>query len=117
MPMSRKATDDQPGYTTFAIKPRWFVLAQTDGDPVEPEATPEWDRTLALTTLGVTEEPFAIMDGNTQGYAKGQNISISPLAALPHKTTFHELAHVVLGHTAEADFTDSELTPARPPRS
>jgi hypothetical protein len=35
------------------------------------------------------------------------------VAALPHKTRFHELAHVVLGHTsdAEAGVTDSELTP------
>src|SRR5205085_9867694 len=30
-----------------------------------------------------------------------------------HKTRLHELAHVVLGHTAEAEagLTDSELTP------
>jgi hypothetical protein len=35
------------------------------------------------------------------------------VAELPHKTRFHELAHVVLGHTAEADagLTDSEVTP------
>jgi hypothetical protein len=32
---------------------------------------------------------------------------------LPHKTRFHELAHVVLGHTSEAveGLTDSETTP------
>jgi antirestriction protein ArdC len=30
---------------------------------------------------------------------------------VPHKTTFHELAHVVLGHTAEGDFSDTEQTP------
>jgi hypothetical protein len=111
MPMSRRATEENPGYTTFAIKPRWFVLAQTDGDPVEPEATPEWNKTLALETLGITEQPFELMDGNTQGYAKDRSISISPLAVLPHKTTFHELAHVVLGHTLEASFDDSETTP------
>jgi antirestriction protein ArdC len=33
------------------------------------------------------------------------------VAQLPNKTRFHELAHVILGHTAEADFTDTELTP------
>jgi hypothetical protein len=38
-------------------------------------------------------------------------VAISPLAALPHKTLFHELAHVELGHTAEADFNDTEHTP------
>lgn len=30
---------------------------------------------------------------------------------MPHKTTFHELAHVQLGHTAEASFEDTETTP------
>jgi hypothetical protein len=30
---------------------------------------------------------------------------------MPHKTLFHELAHVVLGHTTESDFNDDELTP------
>jgi hypothetical protein len=35
------------------------------------------------------------------------------LAELPHKTRFHELAHVMLGHTSESDagFTDSDMTP------
>ena len=28
-----------------------------------------------------------------------------------HKTTFHELAHVLLGHTAEGEQADSEITP------
>jgi hypothetical protein len=38
---------------------------------------------------------------------------VSPLAELPHKTRFHELAHVILGHTAEGEtgLSDSELTP------
>lgn len=29
----------------------------------------------------------------------------------PHRTLFHELAHVVLGHTAESQMTDDERTP------
>jgi hypothetical protein len=33
------------------------------------------------------------------------------VAQLPHKTLFHEAAHVILGHTTEADFTDTERTP------
>jgi hypothetical protein len=35
------------------------------------------------------------------------------VAELPHKTRFHELAHVVLGHASEAEagLTDSEMTP------
>src|SRR5207248_1402316 len=44
-------------------------------------------------------------------YARGRSIAVSPLNPLPHKTTFHELAHILLGHTAEGDQNDGELTP------
>jgi antirestriction protein ArdC len=30
---------------------------------------------------------------------------------MPHKTLFHEIAHVELAHTVESDFKDSEVTP------
>jgi antirestriction protein ArdC len=33
------------------------------------------------------------------------------VAVLPHKTRFHELAHVVLGHTEEHAMHDDETTP------
>jgi Zn-dependent peptidase ImmA (M78 family) len=43
-----------------------------------------------------------MMNGNAQGYASpAKQIAINPVAALPHKTMFHELAHMVLGHTVE----------------
>ncbi len=29
------------------------------------------------------------------------NVAINPVAALPHKTLFHELAHVLLGHARD----------------
>lgn len=112
MPMTRKSKDNpDESFTTFAYKPRWFVLSQTDGEPIEPEAAPTWDRSKALSALGITEIPFDHVDGNTQGFARKRSIAISPLAVMPHKTTFHEMAHVMLGHTEEADFADTETTP------
>jgi hypothetical protein len=30
---------------------------------------------------------------------------------MPHKTRFHELAHILLGHTTEGEQNDGELTP------
>jgi len=45
------------------------------------------------------------------GFARGRSIAVSPLNPLPHKTTFHELAHVLLGHTAEGDQNDGDQTP------
>ena len=112
----RKQTDDDPEaepgtFTRFVYRPHWFVLAQTDGQPLEPVSLPAWDAARALEALDITEEPFTATDGNVQGYARQRAIAVSPLAALPHKTRFHELAHVVLGHTAEATQQDGELTP------
>ena len=111
-PISIKSKEDgETRIATFVYKPRWFVLSQTDGEPIEPEQAPAWDRQLALSTLAITETPFDLLDGNAQGCARKRSISISPLAVLPHKTTFHEIAHILLGHTAEADFSEGEDLP------
>lgn len=71
----------------------------------------EWNKERALAALGIEQIPFTHTNGNVQGYAKKSQVAISPLAELPHKTLFHEVAHVVLLHTAEADISDSEQTP------
>ncbi len=99
---------DAATFTRFIYRPRWFTLAQTDGEPFTAPDLPEWSKARALAALDITEEPFTSLNGNAQGYAKARTIAISPLAALPHKTTFHELAHVLLGHTAEAEQTDTD---------
>ena len=106
-----QTSEGEERFTRFVYKPRWFVLAQTEGEDVEPEPAPGWDKAAALAALDVSEVLFELPDGNTQGYAKGRAVAVSPLAALPHKTLFHELAQVVLGHTAEGPTHDGELTP------
>lgn len=100
-------------FTRFVYRPHWFVLSQTEGQDVQPLSIPAWDQTRALETLGIIEEPFTTTDGNCQGYARQRAIAVSPLAELPHKTRFHEVAHVVLGHTSESGdgLSDSERTP------
>jgi antirestriction protein ArdC len=114
MPVTVKGKDamgEDERFTRFIYRPRWFVLAQTEGQDVEPTLPPTWDKPKALETMNIAEIPFELLDGNTQGYAKGRSIAISPLAALPHKTLFHELAHVTLGHTVEGQTHDGEQTP------
>jgi hypothetical protein len=112
MPMNFKRKDDaNASFTIFAYKPRWFVLAQTEGAEQPAAELPAWSQRVALASLGITETPFELLNGNVQGYARQRAISVSPLAAIPHKTRFHELAHVLLGHTAEADFSDGETLP------
>jgi len=99
-------------FTLFTLKNRWFVLGQTEGQDFANEAvTPEWDKAKALEALNIVEVPFEYPSGNCQGYAKDNEIAINPVAALPHKTRFHEIAHVVLGHTKEHQLADDETTP------
>jgi antirestriction protein ArdC len=105
-------TDDEgKTITAFVYKPFWFVLSQTEGEPVEPPVIPDWDRAAALAALEVTEIPFDRLDGNCLWYAKGQQIAINPLNPLPHKTIFHEVAHIVLGHVTEGEIREGERPP------
>jgi hypothetical protein len=102
---------DEATFTRFIHKPHWFVLAQTDGASVPPSPSPGWDAALALQALGITEIPFAHVDGNCLGFARERSIAINPINPLPHKTRFHEIGHVLLGHTSQGDQADAETTP------
>jgi antirestriction protein ArdC len=99
--------------TRFTYKPHWFVLCQTDGGAFTPPPIPNWDERTALHTLVVDRVPFKHANGNVQGYASERQIAVSPIAELSHKTLFHELAHVLLGHTEELHHLvdDHERTP------
>ncbi len=115
MPITRKQreeeSDEEHTFTSFAYKPRWFVLSQTQGRELEPTTIPEWDSEKAIAALSIERVAFDKTDGNCQGFARKRQIAINPVAQLPYKTLFHELAHVILGHTTEADFADTETTP------
>ena len=102
----------------FVWKPRWFVLSQTqplDPESVQPLAAPvhnEWSADVALATLQICFMPFSSLDGKIQGMAQGRSIAVSPLAALPQKTFFHEMAHVVLS-LRQSPFRRATLTSSR----
>ena len=109
----KSESEDEPDatFTRFVYRNNWFVLAQTEGEPYTPPALPGWDRARAMTALEVTETPFTVTDGNCQGFARARSIAVSPIAAMPEKTMFHELAHVVFRHTAEGELSDNDRTP------
>jgi antirestriction protein ArdC len=121
MPITRKVRDEdsrdsdserhERPFTTFMHKPRWFVLSQTVGDEFIPPCLPEWNAQRALAALEIEQISFTLTDGNCQGYSRKRQIAINPVAQLPHKTLFHEAGHVVLGHTTEFEFADTERTP------
>jgi antirestriction protein ArdC len=103
--------DDPEVFTRFVYRPKWFVLAQTDGEPLAELQIPAWDADRALAALQVQEIPFDALNGNCLGFARDRSIAINPVNPMPHKTRFHELAHVLLGHTSEGAQQDGELTP------
>src|SRR5437870_10175575 len=121
MPITMKRTVKEQGtdgnesetevaFKRFVFRRNWFMLSQTDGAEYEMPAIPKWDRSRALGALGVQEIPFEMLNGNCQGYAKARQIAINPVAQHAAKTTFHELAHIILEHTSEA-VHDSETLP------
>jgi hypothetical protein len=97
--------------TVFTYKARWFVLDQTEGAPYIATEIPRWSEERALSVLKIKRVDFTHLDGNCQGFARARQVAVSPIAALPHKTLFHELAHVVLGHTEETALDDDDHTP------
>ena len=120
MPISRKVREEAPEsegesgerrFTSFMHKARWFAISQTVGYEFTPPRLPEWEAERALAALDIEQIAFTDTDGNCQGYARKRQIAINPVAQLPHKTLFHETAHVILSHTSEADFADTERTP------
>jgi antirestriction protein ArdC len=104
-------SETEIGFTRFVYRNNWFVLSQTDGDDFVPEPTPSWDATAALAKLEIERIPFALMNGNCQGYALKRTVAVSLIAEHPTRTLLHEIAHVVLGHTAELMNDSGERTP------
>jgi N-terminal domain of anti-restriction factor ArdC/IrrE N-terminal-like domain len=102
-------TEGGTSFSLFILRPNWFSLTQTEGEAFTAESvTPAWCAVTAMAALDIAEEPFEHLRGNFMGYARARCIAINPLNPLKHKTRFHELAHVVLGHTADADLHDDE---------
>jgi len=102
-----QSTESETRYA-FRFRAYWFVLAQTEGEETYIPPIPGFDMDTALRSLNITRTRFDEINGNVQGFANGREIAVSPLAALPHKTTFHEIAHIVLGHTATGKLVDGE---------
>ena len=83
----------------FRVVQAVYTLSDTDGAEPPPVTLPGWDTQTAFANLGVRQVPFDDTNGNVQGYSRGLDIAINPLAVRPAKTLMHELGHVVLGHT------------------
>lgn len=103
-----EALEKEDTYTRFIYRPHWFLLWQTTGEPYKPQELPEWSEERALRSLAIERVPFDYLNGNAQGFARKHTISISPIAFAPHRTLFHEIAHILLGHTQEVEEMSDE---------
>jgi hypothetical protein len=92
-----ETADPQTRYA-FQFRAYWFVLVQTEGGDIDTPPVPGFDIDSPLHALNITRTPFDEMSGNIQGFATGPEIAVNPLAALPHKTAFHEIAHYSGAH-------------------
>ena len=90
----------------FKVVRAVFPLSATDGPERKPAPIPGWDLQTALGKLAVKEVPFDSTDGNLQGFSHGLEFAINPIAVNPNKTRFHELAHILLGHTLPHHFEE-----------
>lgn len=84
----------------FKLVNALFTVSDTIGEELPPYVPPEWDETRALSELEIAKVPFDMLDGNVQGYSYERKVAINPVAGYPLKTMFHELGHIILGHTA-----------------
>jgi len=97
-------------FTWFAYKPRWFALSQTEGaDYTTTMPAMEWDAFKAERALDISEKVFDLVNGNCMGYAEKRTYAINPMDPHAARTRFHEMAHIVLGHTESEACVDTEV--------
>jgi hypothetical protein len=61
-----------------------------------------WSKRQALSQLGITQIKFDPLPeiGDVHGYSKnGKQFAVSPNTPFPGAAGFHEIAHIMLGHT------------------
>lgn len=102
-PIFYKDTDDNGEETQkvrgFKMVRCLFGASETEGDPLPEYEPPEWSPQRALGVLAINKVAFEHVDGNMQGYSRGNELAINPVAKYPLKTLIHEMGHIVIGHT------------------
>ncbi len=83
-----------------------FTLSDTEGAELPTSQLPEWYANNALQQLHIRQVTFNELNPNIQGYSRGKDVAINPVAVNPTKTLIHEIAHIVLGHTVPEAFKE-----------
>lgn len=105
VPMFRKEKNGQgeveERLTGFKLVPCMFGVSETEGDDLPVWEPPTWSKELAQETLGITQVPYNLIDGNIQGWSRGKEYALNPVAVYPFKTMIHEWGHIQAGHTTD----------------
>lgn len=106
-PATGKETKVKIGPVNYKTINTAFFYSDTDGEPLNLEPVGDtWNLDRALEVLDIKQVSYDLADGNTQGYSTGKTFALNPVAAQPLHTTFHELGHIVLGHTSKEQVGD-----------
>lgn len=96
-------------FTLFKLRYSWFHMGQTAGEEYKPEDVTrgDWNLSSALDFLEIKERAFEFssVSDTRLGWAKGKEISVSPLEVHQTYGRLREMARIVLGHT--------EVTPGK----
>ena len=103
----------------FIFKRYWFTYSQTEPIDNQTEEQKQQEKEFLdscnndnknlnirfrdieklLKKANIEKVDYHTLNGNIQGYSFENKIAISPFAENPLKTTLHEVAHIILGHT------------------
>lgn len=120
VPSSKSYTKEENGEETehtitfFNLKKGWFAMSQTNADKKiadELSKPTNFDFDKALQELDITEVKFEEANGAIMGYAQRREIAINPFNPQKNQTRFHEMGHILLGHTKDAVMNDSVSLP------
>lgn len=105
----------------FVFKKYWFTYSQTEPVNNQTEEQKQQEKEFLdscnndnknlnirfrdieklLKKANIEKVDYHTLNGNIQGYSFENKIAISPFAENPLKTTLHEVAHIILGHTTD----------------
>jgi hypothetical protein len=76
-----------------------FPLSATTGEELPHVDPPGWSLQQFLDKTGIREVPFDNVNGDLQGWSRGLEFAVNPIAVDRGRTIFHEIGHIMCKHT------------------
>lgn len=88
-----------------------FGLSDAEGKELVIPEPPDWKLETVEKNLGIKRVEFHAIDITIQGYSRGKEYALNPVARFPLKTAVHEIGHILLGHTIAPREGEKKLPP------